>query len=49
MHAAFAHSEGYVPGTYGDLWAWWTLRSSLPSEARLALWCETRGPDTSRS
>lgn len=42
VHDAIAHSEGHQFGPYGEKRAWWTHRSSLPSEARLALWCETR-------
>lgn len=42
VHDAFAHSEGHQFGPYGELRAWWTHRASLPSEARLALWNETR-------
>lgn len=46
VHDAIAHSEGHQFGPYGEKRAWWTHRSSLPSEARLALWCETRGQNT---
>lgn len=42
VHDAFAHSEGHQFGPEGEKRAWWTHRSSLPSEARLALWNETR-------
>lgn len=42
VHDAIAHSEGHQFGPYGEKRAWWTHRSSLPREARLALWCETR-------
>lgn len=42
VHDAIAHSEGHQFGPYGEKRAWWTHRSSLPSEARLALWNETR-------
>jgi len=42
VHDAIAHSEGHQFGPYGEKRAWWTHRSCLPREARLALWCETR-------
>jgi hypothetical protein len=42
VHDALAHSEGHQFGPYGEKRAWWTHRSCLPREARLALWCETR-------
>ena len=42
VHDTIAHSEGHQFGSYGERRAWWTHRSSLPSEARLALWNETR-------
>lgn len=43
VHDTMAHSEGHQFGPFGEKRAWWTHRSSLPREARLALWCETRG------
>lgn len=43
VHDAIAHSEGHQFGPYGEKRAWWTHRACLPREARLALWCETRG------
>lgn len=46
VHDCIAHSEGHQFGPYGERRAWWTHRSSLPSEARLALWNETRGQNT---
>lgn len=42
VHDTIAHSEGHQFGPYGEKRAWWTHRSSLPSQARLALWNETR-------
>ncbi len=39
---SLAHSEGHQFGPYGEKRAWWTHRSCLPRDARLALWCETR-------
>jgi hypothetical protein len=42
VHDAIAHSEGHQFGPYGEKRAWWAHRSSLPRDARLALWCETR-------
>lgn len=42
VHDAIAHSEGHTFGPFGEKRAWWTHRSCLPREARLALWCETR-------
>lgn len=42
VHDALAHSEGHQFGPYGEKRAWWTHRSCLPRDARLALWCETR-------
>lgn len=42
VHDAIAHSEGHEFGPFGEKRAWWTHRSSLPHEARLALWNETR-------
>lgn len=42
VHDAIAHSEGHSFGPQGEKRAWWTHRSSLPREAHLALWNETR-------
>jgi len=42
VHDAIAHSEGHEFGPFGEKRAWWAHRSSLPHEARLALWNETR-------
>lgn len=42
VHDAIAHSEGHQFGRHGEKLAWWTHRSSLPREAHLALWNETR-------
>lgn len=42
VHDALAHSEGHQFGPFGEKRAWWTHRSCLPREARLALWNETR-------
>lgn len=42
VHDSIAHSEGHQFGPHGEKCAWWTHRASLPSEARLALWNETR-------
>ena len=42
VHDAIAHGEGHQFGPHGEKRAWWAHRSSLPREARLALWCETR-------
>lgn len=42
VHDAIAHSEGHQFGPHGESMAWWTHRSSLPREAHLALWNETR-------
>ncbi|MBE7702160.1 hypothetical protein H9623_17865 [Oerskovia sp. Sa1BUA8] len=46
VHDTIAHSEGHQFGPYGEKRAWWTHRSSLPRESRLALWCETRAQNT---
>lgn len=42
VHDAIAHSEGHKFGPHGEKMAWWAHRSSLPREAHLALWNETR-------
>ncbi|WP_235201569.1 hypothetical protein [Microbacterium sp. CH12i] len=42
VHDAIAHSEGHQFGPFGEKRAWWAHRSSLPRDARLALWNETR-------
>lgn len=42
VHDTIAHSEGHQFGPYGEKRAWWAHRSSLPRDAHLALWCETR-------
>ncbi|MGP5022561.1 hypothetical protein ACTXIU_13330 [Glutamicibacter arilaitensis] len=42
VHDTIAHSEGHSFGPQGEKLAWWTHRSSLPREAHLALWNETR-------
>lgn len=42
VHDSIAHSEGHQFGAHGEKMAWWTHRSSLPREAHLALWNETR-------
>ena len=46
VHDAIAHSEGHQFGPHGEKRAWWAHRSSLPRDARLALWCETRAQNT---
>lgn len=43
VHDAIAHSEGHQFGPAGERAAWWAHRSSLPRQAHLALWNETRG------
>lgn len=42
VHDAIAHSEGHQFGPVGERAAWWAHRSSLPRQAHLALWNETR-------
>lgn len=42
VHDAFAHSDGFQFGPKGEKRAWWTHRNSLPRDAHMALWCETR-------
>lgn len=42
VHDAIARSEGHSFGPEGEKMAWFTHRSSLPREAHLALWNETR-------
>lgn len=42
VHDAIAHSNGFQFGPRGERRAWWTHRNCLPSEARVALWNETR-------
>lgn len=42
VHDAIAHSEGHQFGPIGERAAWWAHRSSLPRQAHLALWNETR-------
>lgn len=46
VHDAIAHGDGLMFGPEGEKRAWWTHRSCLPKEARLALFCETRGQNT---
>lgn len=46
VHDSIAHSEGHTFGPKGEKQAWWTHRSSLPREAHLALWNETRAQNT---
>ncbi|NWL32023.1 hypothetical protein [Paenarthrobacter nitroguajacolicus] len=46
VHDAIAHGDGLMFGPEGERRAWWTHRTSLPKEARLALFCETRGQNT---
>lgn len=42
VHDTIAHSEGHQFGPHGEKMAWHAHRSSLPREAHLALWNETR-------
>ena len=47
VHDVFGHyaaSAGFGPD--GEALAWLTHRSTMPAEALLALWCETRGQNT---
>jgi len=46
VHDAIAHGEGYQFGPQGERRAWWAHRTSLPREARLALWNEFRAQNT---
>lgn len=46
VHDAIAHSEGHQFGPHGERMAWHAHRSSLPREAHLALWNETRAQNT---
>lgn len=43
VHDALAHGDGKQFGPVGEKSAWWAHRESLPREAHLALWNETRG------
>lgn len=42
VHDAFAHCDGHSFGPRGEKRAWWAHRVTLPKEAHLALWNETR-------
>jgi hypothetical protein len=46
VHDAIAHGDGLMFGPEGEKRAWWTHRTCLPKEARMALFCETRGQNT---
>lgn len=46
VHDLIAHGDGNSFGPQGERNAWWAHRETLPREAHLALWNETRAQNT---